>query len=162
MPTAPRPLSPHLQIYRMQLTSTLSILHRLTGVALALGAVLLVAWLIAAAVGAEAFDRCAVRVQRADEEGALTRARLGVNRPVRCHDQRENEGQGQQAGQPNDWKCVHGSVWKSGGVWSGQYRSRSEVGSSESVTGKPLKTQDFVADGGCRVGARGDVRVAAA
>jgi len=56
MLTAPRPLSPHLQIYRMQLTSTLSILHRLTGIALALGAVLLVAWLIAAASGAAAFD----------------------------------------------------------------------------------------------------------
>ena len=57
MSTAPRPLSPHLQIYRMQLTSTLSILHRFTGIALALGAVLLVAWLIAAASGAAAFDR---------------------------------------------------------------------------------------------------------
>jgi succinate dehydrogenase / fumarate reductase cytochrome b subunit len=57
MSTAPRPLSPHLQIYRMQLTSTLSILHRFTGIALALGAVLLVAWLIAAASGPAAFDR---------------------------------------------------------------------------------------------------------
>ena len=57
MSTAPRPLSPHLQIYRMQLTSTLSILHRFTGIALVLGAVLLVAWLIAAASGAAAFDR---------------------------------------------------------------------------------------------------------
>jgi len=56
MPTAARPLSPHLQIYRRQLTSVLSILHRITGVALALGAVLLVAWLIAAAMGAGAFD----------------------------------------------------------------------------------------------------------
>ena len=38
-----RPLSPHLQVYRPQLTSVLSITHRATGVALAFGTVLLVA-----------------------------------------------------------------------------------------------------------------------
>jgi succinate dehydrogenase / fumarate reductase cytochrome b subunit len=52
-----RPLSPHLQIYRPQITSTLSILHRITGVGLALGAVLLAYWLAAAAYGPEAFAR---------------------------------------------------------------------------------------------------------
>jgi len=46
-----RPLSPHLQVYRLQLTSALSILHRMTGVALALGSLLLVWWLFAAALG---------------------------------------------------------------------------------------------------------------
>jgi len=46
-----RPLSPHLQIYRPQLTSVLSILHRLTGLALALGTVLLPFWLVTAAAG---------------------------------------------------------------------------------------------------------------
>ena len=50
-----RPISPHLQVYRPQLTSVLSILHRITGVALAVGAILLVYWLIAAASGPEAF-----------------------------------------------------------------------------------------------------------
>ena len=56
MTQADRPLSPHLQIYRPQLTSVLSILHRLTGVALALGTGLLVWWLAAAAAaGPEAF-----------------------------------------------------------------------------------------------------------
>lgn len=50
-----RPLSPHLQVYRPQLTSTLSILHRLTGVALAFGALLLIYWLVAAASGPEAY-----------------------------------------------------------------------------------------------------------
>lgn len=44
-----RPLSPHLQIYRIQITSTLSILHRLTGVGMALTAVLIVWWFVAAA-----------------------------------------------------------------------------------------------------------------
>lgn len=51
-----RPLSPHLQIYRPQLTSVLSILHRFTGVALAAGTLLLVWWLVAVAVGPAAFE----------------------------------------------------------------------------------------------------------
>lgn len=51
----PRPLSPHLQIYRWQLTSVLSILHRASGISLAGGAVLLVWWLAAAASGPEAY-----------------------------------------------------------------------------------------------------------
>ena len=50
-----RPISPHLQVYRPQLTSMLSILHRITGVALAVGTILLVYWLIAAASGPVAF-----------------------------------------------------------------------------------------------------------
>lgn len=51
-----RPLSPHLQVYRPQLTSILSIVHRLTGIALAVGTLLLAYWLISAAAGPEAFD----------------------------------------------------------------------------------------------------------
>jgi succinate dehydrogenase / fumarate reductase cytochrome b subunit len=47
----PRPLSPNIQIYRPQLTSVLSIANRITGVVLSLGAVGLVIWLTAAAVG---------------------------------------------------------------------------------------------------------------
>ena len=50
-----RPLSPHLQIYRPQLTSVLSISHRLSGIALSVGALLLVYWLAAAASGEAAF-----------------------------------------------------------------------------------------------------------
>jgi succinate dehydrogenase / fumarate reductase cytochrome b subunit len=46
-----RPLSPHLQVYRPQLTSVLSILHRGTGIALAVGTLMLVWWLVAAAAG---------------------------------------------------------------------------------------------------------------
>jgi succinate dehydrogenase / fumarate reductase cytochrome b subunit len=51
MSSDPRPLSPHLQVYRWQLTSVLSILHRASGVALSLGTVLLVTWLGAASDG---------------------------------------------------------------------------------------------------------------
>jgi succinate dehydrogenase / fumarate reductase cytochrome b subunit len=50
-----RPLSPHLQVYRPQLTSMLSILHRFTGLALGVGTLLLTWWLVAAAAGPEAF-----------------------------------------------------------------------------------------------------------
>ena len=50
-----RPLSPHLQIYRPQLTSVLSITHRATGVALSLGTMVLLYWLQAVARGPEAY-----------------------------------------------------------------------------------------------------------
>jgi succinate dehydrogenase / fumarate reductase cytochrome b subunit len=53
----PRPLSPHLQIYRPQLTSFTSIMHRITGIGLAVGLLYLVCWLTAAASGLDAFDR---------------------------------------------------------------------------------------------------------
>ena len=48
-----RPLSPHLQVYRPQLTSVLSILHRAAGVVLTLGAWLIALWLCALAAGGE-------------------------------------------------------------------------------------------------------------
>jgi succinate dehydrogenase / fumarate reductase cytochrome b subunit len=50
-----RPLSPHLQIYKPQLTSVLSIAHRGTGVLLVFGTLFLVYWLIALAAGPEAY-----------------------------------------------------------------------------------------------------------
>lgn len=50
-----RPLSPHLQIYRPQLTSVLSIAHRGAGVALGVGAAFFAWWLLAAASGPEAY-----------------------------------------------------------------------------------------------------------
>ena len=50
-----RPLSPHLQIYRPQITSLLSITHRFTGVALAVGAIFFTYWLLSAAYGADKF-----------------------------------------------------------------------------------------------------------
>ncbi len=55
MAPAQRPLSPHLQVYKPQLTSVLSIVHRLTGVGLAVGTLFLTWWLIAAAIGPGAF-----------------------------------------------------------------------------------------------------------
>ena len=46
-----RPLSPHLQIYKPQITSMLSILHRATGIALSIGSVILVLWIVALTLG---------------------------------------------------------------------------------------------------------------
>lgn len=51
-----RPLSPHLQVYRPQITSMLSILHRGTGVALTGGLVLMLWWLVALASGPEYYN----------------------------------------------------------------------------------------------------------
>ena len=59
MPQIARPISPHLGIYRWQLTMMLSIIHRATGIALAVGTVMLCAMLIALASGAH--DYAAVR-----------------------------------------------------------------------------------------------------
>ena len=52
-----RPLSPHLQVYRWPISMALSILHRVTGVALGVGTLLLTWWLVAAASADDVFDR---------------------------------------------------------------------------------------------------------
>jgi succinate dehydrogenase / fumarate reductase cytochrome b subunit len=53
---ANRPLSPHLQIYRFAMTMVMSIVHRITGVGLYFGTLLLAWWLVAAASGPDYFD----------------------------------------------------------------------------------------------------------
>jgi len=55
--TKNRPLSPHLQVYKFIPTMAMSILHRITGVALYFGMILVVAWLVAAASGEESFNQ---------------------------------------------------------------------------------------------------------
>ena len=55
MNTDPRPLSPHLQIYRPEWTSVLSIVHRITGVLLSAGTILLIAWPLALARGEQSY-----------------------------------------------------------------------------------------------------------
>jgi succinate dehydrogenase / fumarate reductase cytochrome b subunit len=57
MSNTERPLSPHLSIYRWPITMTLSILHRATGVAMAIGLLVLAAWLISAAAGQAEYER---------------------------------------------------------------------------------------------------------
>ena len=57
MADAARPTSPHLQVYRWQITMVMSILHRATGVGLSVGALILVAWLVAVSAGATSYDQ---------------------------------------------------------------------------------------------------------
>lgn len=54
-PAAQRPLSPHLQIYRPQLTSFMSIMHRISGVALSVGLVFLAWFLVSLSGGVESY-----------------------------------------------------------------------------------------------------------
>ena len=51
-----RPLSPHLQVYKPQITSVMSVFHRITGVGNSIGAILIAWWFIAAASGPGPFD----------------------------------------------------------------------------------------------------------
>jgi succinate dehydrogenase / fumarate reductase cytochrome b subunit len=51
-----RPLSPHLQVYRLPLAAWLSITHRITGIGLTIGMLLLTWWVVAAAYGPDAYD----------------------------------------------------------------------------------------------------------
>tara|TARA_B100001989_G_C24532475_1_gene462419 strand:+ start:1458 stop:1859 length:402 start_codon:yes stop_codon:yes gene_type:complete len=55
-PKVKRPLSPHLQVYKLPLTALMSITHRVTGAALALGTVIVTAFFLAAAAGEEYYD----------------------------------------------------------------------------------------------------------
>ena len=57
MPQDNRPLSPHLQIYRPQLTSILSILHRATGVFLSIGLIAFTYWFYSLSAGQESFEQ---------------------------------------------------------------------------------------------------------
>jgi succinate dehydrogenase / fumarate reductase cytochrome b subunit len=57
MDRAERPLSPHVFHYRWGITMTLSILHRMTGVVLSIGLLVLVCWLTALASGEGAYER---------------------------------------------------------------------------------------------------------
>ena len=59
----PRPLSPHLQVYRPQLTSIMSIMHRASGTVLATGSLLVALWLVALAAGAAVFNPVADAMQ---------------------------------------------------------------------------------------------------
>ncbi|MDC1001731.1 succinate dehydrogenase, cytochrome b556 subunit [Alphaproteobacteria bacterium] len=59
----PRPLSPHLQVYRPQMTSIMSIMHRASGAVLATGSLLVALWLVALASGSAVFNPVADAMQ---------------------------------------------------------------------------------------------------
>ena len=52
-----RPLSPHLQVYRPQISSVMSILHRITGIGLTIGLPILVLWLVCLAGGPDSYTK---------------------------------------------------------------------------------------------------------
>lgn len=54
--TDKRPMSPHMQVWKWHLTMASSILHRMTGIALYVGMVLVVAWLFAVAAGPDYYE----------------------------------------------------------------------------------------------------------
>ncbi len=54
--TFARPLSPHLQVYRLPMTALMSITHRITGAILSGGFILIAAFLVCAAIGADCFN----------------------------------------------------------------------------------------------------------
>jgi len=56
MPKNPRPLSPHLQVYRLKLHTVMSGLHRITGLSLGLGGILLAWWASALAGSKEYYE----------------------------------------------------------------------------------------------------------
>lgn len=56
MSNSGRPLSPHLSVYRWPVTMLLSILHRITGVAMSFGLVVLAMWFVHAAAGPEKYE----------------------------------------------------------------------------------------------------------
>lgn len=57
MTSSGRPLSPHLSIYRWPITMTLSILHRVSGIALSVGLIAFAWWLLAASTGAAQYQQ---------------------------------------------------------------------------------------------------------
>jgi len=63
-PADNRPMSPFMlgQYYRFQFTSLLSIIHRITGVGLSVGTLLVAAWLIALAAGPQVYQQFAVHL----------------------------------------------------------------------------------------------------
>lgn len=58
-----RPLSPHLSVYRWPISMTLSIMHRVTGVALSAGLVVMTVWLLALSSGAAAYEQIIALLQ---------------------------------------------------------------------------------------------------
>ena len=77
---ANNPISPHLQVYRPQLTSVLSITHRATGVFLSLGTVMMLYWLTATAMGPDThaeMQRCMTAKSRLWKWNAERKGKVG-------------------------------------------------------------------------------------
>jgi succinate dehydrogenase / fumarate reductase, cytochrome b subunit len=75
--TKERPLSPHLQIYKPQLTTVLSIMHRLTGVGLSIVSLVFVYWLWSLAMGPASYKAAMGLFTSLFGKGVLMLATLG-------------------------------------------------------------------------------------
>ena len=116
-----RPLSPHLQVYRPLINMVMSIIHRITGVALYFGTILLAWWLTAAATGPEQFNyvsglfgSVAGRVVLIGYTWALMHHMLGGLRHLLW-----DTGRGFDLATVDrlSWGTIIGSLLLTGGVW---------------------------------------------
>lgn len=73
-----RPLSPHVTVYKWAYTMTLSILHRITGLALFLALIGMIAWLMAAAMGPGSYARCVAILGSLPAKGLIALALLAL------------------------------------------------------------------------------------
>ena len=73
-----RPLSPHVTVYKWAYTMTLSILHRVSGIALFAALIVAVAWLVAAASGADAYTQVMLVLTSPDVKALIAIALLAL------------------------------------------------------------------------------------
>ena len=108
-----RPLSPHLQIYRPQLTSITSILTRITGNGLIVAGLLVVWWLLAAAIGTGLFRlrrwHRAVVVRRAGVPAVDLGAVVPLSRGTAAPLVRQRPGPGHPTAEKLGWGVIGGS-----------------------------------------------------
>ena len=113
----PRPLSPHLQVYRPQLTSVMSIMHRASGAVLATGSLILVVWLTALAAGDDVFGSVTAALHHPVGQLVL----YGYSLALVYHKRRSPFVVG-FAHRPRDWTGL--SIWLSGALpYRYSYRS---------------------------------------
>jgi succinate dehydrogenase / fumarate reductase cytochrome b subunit len=117
-----RPLSPHLQIYRWQISNTLSILHRLSGIALACGSLALIYWLASLADDRDAYDIAARFFRSVPGTALLVGWTLGffyhLLNGVRHLLWDAGLGFGRLQRHASGWAVVAGSVVLSTAVWA--------------------------------------------
>ena len=123
-----RPLSPHLQVYSPLINMVMSILHRITGIALYFGTLIMVAWLVAAASGAGSYvflmsliKLPVCQIILAGYTWALIHHALGGIRHFVW-----DTGRGFELGTVNlmSWLTIVGSILITGGIWAFIFKLR--------------------------------------
>ena len=123
-----RPLSPHLQIYSLQINMLMSIVHRITGAALYFGTIILVVWLLAMATGRGNYDMVTGLMKTIPGmivmfgyTWALIHHALGGIRHLLW-----DTGRGFDLGTVNtlSWLSIIGSLAITGGIWAYIFKMR--------------------------------------